>query len=190
MTARPLCQGLWQGLLRGAPRNVDSNLGFENHSQGMSLGQSLNFLNFFYLYLKCVSSKSVENTKKGNISRSSLKITKGYTFPGKDFYHVIWDRSINSGILTCFLCWPINKRCPIIHVYFPSNRRATSMVCILPSLPLFTCHDCYGSSSQNPCKAESVLVQHSWQPVTVTTVPLQWSSERKWNLPRTPSTSL
>ena len=155
----------------------------------MPLGQSLNSLNFFFfLYLKYVSSKSVENTKQRNISKSSLKITKGYTFLGKDFSHVIWDRSINSGILTYFLCWLRNKRCHVICVYSPSNCRAISMVYIHTPFPFR--HDCCWSSSQNLCKAESVLIQHSWQPIMVTPpVPLQWSSERKWNLPRTSSTS-
>lgn len=64
----------------------------------------LTSLKHFFLYLKCVSSKSVENTKRGNRSTSSLKITKGYAYLGKDFYHVIRKRGLSSGILTPFLC--------------------------------------------------------------------------------------
>lgn len=189
MTARPLCQGLWQGILLGAPRNVDSNLAFENHSQCMPLGQSLKSLNFFFfLYLKYVSSKSVENNKQRNISKSTLKITKGYTFLGKDFFHVIWDRSINSGILTYFPCWLRNKCCPVVCVYSPSNCRAISMVYILPFPSVMIAVDHHlRICAKLSLSWYNTLGSQLWN--WLTPVPLQWSSERKWNLPRTSSTS-
>ena len=188
MTARPLCQGLWQGILLGAPRNVDSNLAFENHSQCMPLGQSLKSLNFFFLYLKYVSSKSVENNKQCNISKSSLKITMGYTFLGKDFFHVIWDRSINSGILTYFPCWLRNKCCPVVCVYSPSNCRAISMVYILPFPSVMIAVDHHlRICAKLSLSWYNTLGSQLWN--WLTPVPLQWSSERKWNLPRTSSTS-